>query len=166
LVYSGSFLGSGLSVKGNHPFPPGNMGHNYFEVEVLDSVESSGLCIGFCGECVLHRGLPGSYRRSSAYYSDGDLRKDNNLVRYGKEYSRGDTVGCGIDWGNSQFYFTLNGKRLKTRDDALQHRIYPVVGFRGRNVIRISARFAAPFKYNTEQEMKASCKRNRLRRFS
>jgi hypothetical protein len=27
-------------VKGNHPFPPGNMGINYFEVEVLDSVES------------------------------------------------------------------------------------------------------------------------------
>jgi hypothetical protein len=27
-------------VKGNHPFPPGNMGRNYFEVEVLDFAES------------------------------------------------------------------------------------------------------------------------------
>jgi predicted acetyltransferase len=40
LTITGSFLTSGLSVKGNHPFRPGNMGKNYFEVEVLDSVES------------------------------------------------------------------------------------------------------------------------------
>jgi hypothetical protein len=40
LTIAGSFLGPVLSVKGNHPFPPGNMGQNYFEVEVLDSVES------------------------------------------------------------------------------------------------------------------------------
>jgi len=66
------------------------------------------------------------------------------------KYSKGDIVGCGIDWGNSQFYFTLNGKQLETMDDALEHRIYPVVGFRGRGVIRISARFAGPFKYNME----------------
>jgi len=44
----------------------------------------------------------------------------------------------------------LNGKKLKRKGDALEHRIYPVVGFRGMNVIRISARFAGPFKYNTE----------------
>jgi hypothetical protein len=43
LVVAGSFLGSGLSVKGNHPFPPGNIGKNFFEVEVLDSVE--GWCV-------------------------------------------------------------------------------------------------------------------------
>jgi predicted transcriptional regulator len=40
LTIAGGLLGSGLSVKGNHPFPPGNMGKNYFEVEILDSVES------------------------------------------------------------------------------------------------------------------------------
>jgi hypothetical protein len=40
LMIAGSFLESGLSVKGNHPFPPGNIGKNYFEIEVLDSVES------------------------------------------------------------------------------------------------------------------------------
>jgi len=75
---------------------------------------------------------------------------DNTPVSYGKKYGEGDTVGCGIDWGNSQFFFTLNGKQLETRGDALQHRIYPVVGFVGENAVRISARFAGPFKYNTE----------------
>jgi len=147
LVYSGSLLPWGLSVRGNHPFPPGNMGPNYFEVEVLDSVESSDLCIGFCGECVLHQGLAGSYRRSSAYYAGGSLRKDSRWFNYGKRYSKGDIVGCGIDWGNSQFFFTLNGRQLKTMNYVLQYRIYPVVGFCGRKVIRISARFAGPFKY-------------------
>jgi len=150
LVYSGNFLGSGLSVKGNHPFPPGNMGLNYFEVEVLDSLESRDLFVGFCGECILHHGLPGTYPRSLAYYSDGYFRKDNNWSSYGNKYSKGDIVGCGIDWGNSQLFFTLNGKQLETMDRALQQRIYPVVGFRGRNVIRISARFAGPSGCNAE----------------
>jgi predicted transcriptional regulator len=44
LTIAGSSLGSRLSVKGNHPFPPGNMGKNYFEVEVLD----------FSGRCVIN----------------------------------------------------------------------------------------------------------------
>jgi len=113
-------------------------------------VESSDLCIGFCGECVLHQGMPGSYRHSLGYRGHGFLVRDNDFNRYGEYYGKGDIIGCGIDWGNSQFYFTLNGKQLETRDDALEHRIYPAVGFWGRNVIRISARFAGPFKYNME----------------
>jgi hypothetical protein len=39
---------------------------------------------------------------------------------------------------------------LETIDHTLRQRIYPVVGFDGRDVIRISARFAGPFKYNVE----------------
>jgi len=103
-------------------------------------------------------------------YNSGFLRKDKEWIDYGKTYSKGDIVGCGIDWENSQFFFTLNGKqlseslcfsctatglpctkqRLETMDHALKQRIYPVMGFRGRNAIGISARFAGPFKYNTE----------------
>jgi ankyrin repeat protein/predicted acetyltransferase len=49
LMIAGSFLGSGLSVKGNHPFPPGNIGKNYFEMEVLDSVESR--CVIYLVRC-------------------------------------------------------------------------------------------------------------------
>jgi hypothetical protein len=37
---------------------------------------------------------------------------NNDWDSYGKIYSKGDVVGCGIDWGNSQFFFTLNGKQL------------------------------------------------------
>jgi len=125
------------------------MGRYYFEVEVLDSMESCGLCIGFCGECVLHQSMPGSYHRSSAYYANGSLRKNTRRFDYGNEYNKGDIVGCGIDWGNFLFFFTLNGRQLGTmRYHTLRHRIYPVVGFCGRKVVRISARFAGPFKYN------------------
>jgi len=88
----------------------------------------------------------------------GFFRNDNYWIDYGKTYSKGDIVGCGIDLENSQFFFTLNGKQIKTMDHALKQRIYPVMGFRGRNAIRISARFAGPFKYNTEQEMESNCK--------
>jgi len=69
LVYSGSPLGWGLSVKGNHPFPPGNMGLNYFEVEVLDSVDR--WCVfslvrcaptnSFAGTCALDSAANVSY---------------------------------------------------------------------------------------------------------
>jgi hypothetical protein len=72
----------------------------------------SNLGIGFCGECILHQDLPGSYGRSSAFYSNGSLGRDDNWNTYGTTYSKGDIVGCGIDWENSQFFFTLNGKQL------------------------------------------------------
>jgi hypothetical protein len=37
---------------------------------------------------------------------------DDNWKPYGTTYSKGDIVGCGSDWGNSQFFFILNGKQL------------------------------------------------------
>jgi hypothetical protein len=72
----------------------------------------SDLCIGFCGECVLHQDLPGSYRRSSAYHSNGAFLIDFYPDGYGQTYRKGDIVGCGIDWVNSLYFFTLNGKQL------------------------------------------------------
>jgi hypothetical protein len=83
-------------------------------------IMSRSLCIGFCGECVLHQDMPGSYHRSSAYHCDGSLRWDNHWTSpfnsswniSGKKYGKGDIIGCGIDWGNSLFFLTLNGKLL------------------------------------------------------
>ncbi len=71
------------------------------------------LCIGFCGEYFLHQELPGEYLRSVAYYSNGSLTKDmKSKDGYGKRCSKSDTIGCSIDWENSQFFFTLNGIKL------------------------------------------------------
>jgi hypothetical protein len=50
-------------VKGNHPFPPGNMGINYFEVEVLDSVESR--CVVNLVRCVATNSSAATYALDS-----------------------------------------------------------------------------------------------------
>jgi hypothetical protein len=40
LMIIGNSLGSEFSVRGNHPFPPGHMGRNYFEVGFLGSAKT------------------------------------------------------------------------------------------------------------------------------
>jgi hypothetical protein len=51
-------------VKGNHPFPPGNMGQNYFEVEVLEFVESR--CVINLVRCALTNSLAATCALDSA----------------------------------------------------------------------------------------------------
>jgi len=150
LFYSGGFRGFRLSVKGNHPFPPGRIGKNFFEVEVLDHVENRNLCIGFCGEYVLHHDLPGSYCRSVGYSSSGDIQRDNVSIGGGREYSIGDVIGCCIDWKNRLFFFTVNGEQVGSWYCDLRHRIYPVIGFDGKDKVRISANFVGPFRYDMQ----------------
>jgi predicted acetyltransferase len=74
LAIAGGFRGFGLSVKGNHPFPPGNIGKNFFEVEVLDSGNWCVINLAKCaptnsaGPCRLDSAANASYIKTSQTY--------------------------------------------------------------------------------------------------
>ncbi|KAF8533003.1 hypothetical protein BDD12DRAFT_810530 [Trichophaea hybrida] len=148
IVYQGH--DTQCSVIGNRPFPPGNLGLNYFEISILEGPQHWDLSIGFCGGHILQKEHPGFYLFSSAYFSDGDRKSgSSDWEKYGPSYLTNDVVGCGIDWETERYFFTLNGRKLESIICTdLRRRIYPVVGFSGRDRIRIRANFGGPFMYD------------------
>ncbi|KAF8538308.1 hypothetical protein BDD12DRAFT_806234 [Trichophaea hybrida] len=148
IVYQGH--DTQCSVIGNRPFPLGNLGLNYFEISILEGPQRWDLSIGFCGGHTLQTTHPGFYLFSSAYFSDGYRKSGSSgWEYYGPSYSTSDVVGCGIDWETERYFFTLNGRKLESIVSTdLRRRIYPVVGFSGRDRIRIRANFGGPFKYD------------------
>ncbi|KAF8530881.1 hypothetical protein BDD12DRAFT_914734 [Trichophaea hybrida] len=65
LFYSGASKSTQCSVKDDHPFPPGNLGTNYFEVTVIESSPKLDVGVGFCGEHILQSKAAYSYCFSS-----------------------------------------------------------------------------------------------------
>ncbi|KAF8538251.1 hypothetical protein BDD12DRAFT_843318 [Trichophaea hybrida] len=145
------YQGKRCSVIGNRPFPPGNLGVNYFEISIREGPRhGAGLNIGFCGGHFLQTERPGYYIFSSAYFSNGYRKSGSGgWEKYGPNYATNDVVGCGIDWETERYFFTLNGRKLESIVSTdLRRRIYPVVGFSGRDRIYIRANFGGPFKYD------------------
>ncbi|KAF8539827.1 hypothetical protein BDD12DRAFT_909826 [Trichophaea hybrida] len=158
LLYSGTLASTKCSVKGDHPFPPGNLGTNYFEVTVVESSSQLNMGVGICGEHILQNNVPYRYCFASVYFSRGKCLQGTkpyyDTVDCGPKYSSGDVVGCGIDWKSESYFFTLNGQKHKTiqNDELLRRRLYPLVSFNGKFNVRIQANFRGPFKYTLPQD--------------
>ena len=125
------------TVKANHPFLPGYLGLNYFEVKILEFYENryavigegcrililmklqiSSFGVGFSGDQVLENSCMGlgSFPFSGSYFGGGSVTWASastwgvDSVGLGK-YKMGDVVGCGIDWTRDRYFFTLNGQK-------------------------------------------------------
>ncbi|KAF8534445.1 hypothetical protein BDD12DRAFT_895913 [Trichophaea hybrida] len=158
LLYSGTSTNTRCSVKGDHPFPPGSLGTNYFEVSVIESSSELNMSVGFCGQHILQNNIPQSYCFASAYFSDGTCSQGTKppykVVDCGPTYSSGHVIGCGIDWKTESYFFTLNGQTYKTlkNGELLRRRLYPLVTFAGKFNVSIQANFRGPFVYTLSQE--------------
>jgi hypothetical protein len=71
--------------------------------------------VGFCGEHILQNSVPNKYCFASVYFSGGTCLQRTKPHYYkvdcGPKYSKGDVVGCGIDWKSESYFFTLNGQK-------------------------------------------------------
>jgi hypothetical protein len=93
------------------------MSYSYFEVTILeyapsDDSKSLESVIGLTGEFTnLVHALPGWNVWSVGYHSDngGIYEQRSNPIATTKPYSIGQTVGCGIDYESSQYFFTCDG---------------------------------------------------------
>jgi hypothetical protein len=107
------------------------------------------MAIGFCtlgGAALQFPGWeavsdsPTRAARSWAYHSDtggvySSLESNEGFVDTVSEelrYGVGDTVGCGVDLGKGEIWFTKNGVKLeKVIKGELEGRLFPVVGLHG-----------------------------------
>ncbi|KAK2811528.1 hypothetical protein FQN50_002151 [Emmonsiellopsis sp. PD_5] len=124
-----------ISLRADHPFPPREKGLSYYEVTLkLDKRDSliPTINIGFCGE--FSRLLCGNHGRdvwTTSYYGTGKMFANDGesvIESLEKSYWLGDTVGCGIDYENGRFFFTLNGVVVtKFASKVIYRKLYPCI---------------------------------------
>lgn len=110
-----------MSFRADKPFPPRELGVDYFEVKVLkgergerEAVTAIGLCSEFANLAI---NFGGHRRFSIGYHSDDGEMYESITDEYGginktvpcETYGEEDTVGCGVDWDLKEVFFTLNG---------------------------------------------------------
>lgn len=122
-----------VSLRADFPFLPRPINHGdddirYFEVKILtspnlenDSNDSDAsplpiVVIGFCGEFAdMTNALIGWNVWTVGYHGDDGMIFENRDTKHGdydtkRKFGPGNTVGCGIDYSQNEYFFTRDGK--------------------------------------------------------
>ncbi|KAL7937834.1 ankyrin repeat-containing domain protein [Trichoderma chlorosporum] len=117
-------LDTSVSFRADHPFPPRNMksrAYYYFEVEIVETdvfpKYPTQIGIGICGEFAqVDSDFINEPHRTPlmSYYSNGDLYDylldEDEPILTDQGFSKGDIIGCGIDWNRREVYYSLDGE--------------------------------------------------------
>lgn len=132
------FFGEGFqsqhfsSIFSNNPIPP-QCRLYYYETTVIDQGKNKLIVAGFGPLELCTRSLPGLVDNSMGYHGDdGRLyEKPGRLGKLAPRYGTGDTVGCGLDFERSKYFYTKNGELVAfgnlMSNDALPA-YYPAIG--------------------------------------
>jgi Ran-binding protein 9/10 len=101
------------ALRSDHPMPK-DVGIFYFEVSILSRGKDGLIGIGFSTRRAGLSRLPGWEQESWAYHGDDGycFACTANGKAYGPRFSSGDVVGCGVDLGRGEAWFTKNGVYL------------------------------------------------------
>jgi len=125
-------------------------GFAYFEVHVINEGERGIVAIGLIGEDYPMDKMPGWQTESIGYHADDACAFHNTGWgrQWGKRYSAGDVVGCGIVFSTGEVFFTLNGEFLGIAYRTPQPLYYASVGFRNA-LVQLKMNFGAtPFYFD------------------
>ncbi|KAI9288999.1 hypothetical protein BC943DRAFT_300991 [Umbelopsis sp. AD052] len=160
-VYA-SYCGSGrndkdaAAVRSTFTAKP-QCGIFYFEIEIVSKGRDGYISIGFCDADASMDKLPGWEVNSYGLHAnDGNCY--NGVTKghsYGPTFSTGDVVGCGINFGSKNAFFTKNGVYLGTAFSNVDPTVplYPCVGLRTPGE-HIRANFGVkPFQFDIAQYM-------------
>ncbi|XP_071737838.1 ran-binding protein M homolog [Rutidosis leptorrhynchoides] len=122
-------------VQANHPAPLKRLVY-YFEITVKDAGTKGQISIGFTPNAVnLHR-QPGWDANTFGYHGDDGLlyRGQGRGEIFGPTYTKGDTVGAGINYASLKIFFTKNGQLVGYLiDNTVKGHLYPTIGVHSQN---------------------------------
>lgn len=139
-----------MSLSAATPFRKED-GFSYFEVEVINAGTRGISAVGLVGADYAMDKMPGWEPESIGYHADDACAFHNTGWgrQWGKRYSDGDVVGCGILWETGEVFYTLNGEFLGVAfRSPLVEEYYASVGFRNAQA-KLKLNFGAvPFLFD------------------
>ena len=115
---------------------------NYYEYEILDRGQEAAIGIGVGQRNYPMSRMPGWNRNSVGYHADdGKLYHENGMgVAFGPRCTKGDRMGCGVDFSNDDgsgylnVFFTKNDKHVGhlVRMRRPPYGLYPLIGLHSR----------------------------------
>lgn len=125
------------SVRSDGPMAPVPEPIGYFEAQVVDGGRDGYISVGLMNRRTKLDKLVGWSEGAVGYHGDdGNLFTGNGMGRpFGPTYSKGDIVGCGIDWINGVVFFTKNGAIIGNTPQKYQtdEQVFAAVGLRTPN---------------------------------
>lgn len=119
------------SVRADHPMPP-STGLYYFEATILSKGRDGFIGIGFCRHGSAANRLPGWEEDSWGYHGDDghSFSCQTTGQDYGPKFTTGDVVGCAVNFGSGECFYTKNGVHLGTAFTGLSGDLYPSIGLK------------------------------------
>ncbi|OZJ06478.1 hypothetical protein BZG36_00570 [Bifiguratus adelaidae] len=121
------------TVRANRPIPP-QTGIFYFEMEVVSKGVEGFIGLGVCAKDVELARLPGWEPDSYGYHGDDGQKFSSRSEKgkeYGPKYTKGDVIGCGVNFVDRSIFYTKNGKHLGTAfENIIKRPLYPCIGMR------------------------------------
>jgi hypothetical protein len=139
----------------------------YFEIKIKDNFDTL-VSIGFTNENFKNDRLPGQDSNTYGYDGDGCFFYDglygNNKegviqdlgVDFDLRYTRGDTVGAGVNYITGEMFFTKNQKLVSLKPCNLKTTLYPTVGFRtlgSKPIVNVEVNFKGPYNFDVSHYM-------------
>ncbi|KZS90271.1 SPRY-domain-containing protein [Sistotremastrum niveocremeum HHB9708] len=141
---------SAAAARTNVSIPPA-CGIYYYEVLILDKGTKGYISIGFSARDVRLTRLPGWESQSWGYHGDdGQVFTGGSELPFGKKFTTGDVIGCGIDFTTHRAFYTKGGVFINSvfNDVGAKAEIFPSVGLRSQGE-SIRANFGQePFKFD------------------
>lgn len=115
---------------------------NYYEYEILERGQEASIGIGIGQRSYPMSRMPGWNRNSVGYHADdGKLYHENGMgVAFGPTCTKGDRMGCGVDFnsddgsGHLNVFFTKNNEHIGhlVRMRRPPYGLYPLIGLHSR----------------------------------
>uniref|UniRef100_A0A1J3CZW9 Ran-binding protein 10 n=1 Tax=Noccaea caerulescens TaxID=107243 RepID=A0A1J3CZW9_NOCCA len=121
-------------VQANKPAPFKCLTY-YFEIFVKDAGTKGQIAIGFTKESFKMRRQPGWEVNSCGYHGDDGYlyRGKGTGEAFGPTYTKGDTVGGGINYASQEFFFTKNGALVGKIPKDIKGHLFPTVAVHSQN---------------------------------
>jgi ankyrin repeat protein len=143
----------------------------YFEIKIKDKLNTH-VSMGFTHENFKSYILPNWDFMTYGYHSAGKFCNGNSWFGY-KEgviedlgvdfdltYTKGDTVGAGVNYVTGEIFFTKNEKLVRFMPCNLKIALYPTLGFsrqwRGKPTMNVEVNFKGPYIFDVSHYMEHS----------